>query len=98
MHSLERVDRVAALPVVELDRFDARVNRGGEQSEAAEGSDLGGAGADVDLVTAALQLEHHSGTGEDVPGGGRGVGEQAGHHDAPLVAVTDSITSRATRQ
>src|SRR6185312_7066513 len=79
---------VAAVLAAGLDRGDPRVDRLGREARPTQPGDQRRVGPDVDVVTATAQLEEAGDQGEDVPGGGGGVGEKRGHGKSPSGRLT----------
>jgi hypothetical protein len=75
----ELVGVLALGVVVDLDGGDAGVGGRGVEAGRACGGEQPLAGADVDVVAAALQLLQAGDEREEVPGGGHDVGEDASH-------------------
>jgi hypothetical protein len=79
----EALRRRARRPVVETARLDDGVDRLGSQAQRLERGHLRGERPDVHLVTAPAQLQQGRHDRVQVPAGGRGVGEETGHHRSP---------------
>jgi hypothetical protein len=85
--TMQPLSAFLGLIVGDGDRFDARVQRRGVDAGGAELCDVLRGGQQDDLVSALAQCEQGGDEGEDVPGGGRGVREDAGHGEVVLGGV-----------
>jgi hypothetical protein len=80
--------------VVDLDGGDAGVGGRDVEAGVARGREQLLAGADVDVVAAALQLLQAGDEREQVPGGGHDVGEDASHGESLGEGGGDEVGDR----